>query len=184
MEITYAEIKLVNAILGTLGHAVKPWFSHDRSQNMSTLEPYIKAITEAEKPSKEFLEYQAKCQPFILEHSIKDDDGNPVVNRTASPGGAVRVSYPLEDPKAYKEAVADLEEEYFEAISAEEVRAVDLPDFYKHTVELELLQLKYSEAPPESLTSEAMHILMKCGILIWDLKRESAEEPSEDPSDA
>lgn len=177
MKLTHAEVKTIHLILNNpkLLQATKPWFAHDLSQNLTTLEPLGKAISAAENPSDAFMEFQEKCKPFMEEHARKDEAGNPIGTRIQRPSGMVFTHYPMDDPEAYDASIQHIKDEYADVIEAEEERQNDLPEFYNHTVEVELLPLKYSEAPPESLNTEAIRILMKCGILIWDLKRETEE---------
>ena len=137
-------IKLYNALNNCelTGRA----FTYFISKNKEILEAEIKHIEKYVEPSEEYKEFLKKIDELKMEHAVKDEAGDPVINTDESGKQTIQI----DDKKALVDAAKALEEENKELVEDDaETQRKYREEFLEEEVSLDLEYLKFEDVPED-----------------------------------
>ena len=175
MKLTNAQILEIDDALKVIEEdateAKDPWFAYGVSQIRMAFEPAVKACAAADAPLPRVIELQNRSNELLEKHAKKRSNGRPKYTSVQLPGGGERRNYEIEDPEALDKAQIELLEEY-SGLDDEVIKHKErYQEVLQEEVELDIPQLKMSEAPANITKGPLMRVLLQNEILIWDLKK-------------
>jgi len=168
MELTFRKIEIVNSILLAIGRKRHPELAMAVYYLSCDIKEHVGAVEAARRPHDKILEYSKKQDRLGAQFSKKDEHDRPMKQRLPDGAGGWVNQWTITDARGYMEASAALEEEYQEALEAEEKRLESLEQLLDRTVELEFqTKIKYSWCK-ELLAGNDLTVLLPLGILEVD----------------
>lgn len=90
----YIDCLIMNdGLMAVSATGMKSRFSYAVSRNKQLLEPIIKSMEEMTKPNDEHKEFTDERQDLLKEYAQKDENGNPIIQRTPGPNNQIRESF-------------------------------------------------------------------------------------------
>lgn len=173
-NVTHRDVQRFENFLRRVGETKdSPWFLYTVSRNRSAIEPFIKALGDAQAPTEMEKEYQ-KARAVLLEaHSEKDAKGNPVRLPVVLPDGQQGFKYDIKNEAAFFAAEAEMVKEKFPTLEEEaKNKLASIQALLDSVAEVSLVPFKMSEVPKNLLSGNDMHLLIQLGVLDFDLKRD------------
>lgn len=178
MKVTHAEVMFLDKMLEDFGDVADPWAAYGITQNRIAMEPVVKAVRAAERPSADFAKFEDARRPLLEQYAAQDADGNAIMQQIPQPDGSTTAIYRIEDPAKLATATKKLQKDYPGVVEAEEERRSKLQEVHAAEVDVTFVGIKMSDMPEGLVHTNNMRPLLKYGILNWDLKRDDAADCS------
>lgn len=118
-------------------------FLYGLYRNLEELEPEIKAIDAAKKPSDKYEEYQNKKTAIGEKHSDRDENGKPIL--VEGVGGEM---YKIEKNKELAtQELYSLNEEYSETIRERQKGLKEFMDLMEDEIEIDICKVSFKNFP-------------------------------------
>lgn len=132
------------------------------SKNTEMLEDTYKHFEEAQKPSKEFIEFQKKLNDLKLKYAKKDDKGKPITTQIPQKDGTAITQVHIDgigDPESeYTKDFEALKQEYKKVISEREKEGKEYQELLEGKTKFEFRPINL-EWFPEDVDQFAMDTL-------------------------
>lgn len=152
----------------------KPWFSFKVSQISTALEPLVKAIEAAKRPTERELALEKEKDDLLKKYALKGPDGKHVTQLRNLPDGTQIMHYQLGDKtEAYNAAFIEMVNDKFPDVQElSEERRKGYEELLTSITVINVDSIKMSEVPENLITGNEMMLLFKYGLLYWDIKKE------------
>lgn len=157
LSITKKEFVELFNNLNTLGHLKGPRFVYVIAKNIMDMQPEIKALQEAGKPSEAFLEYDEKRMNLAKEYADKNPDTGEPEHYTDING---MQKFKISNKKVFQEKWEELKKEYKEAIEDFESINKTIESMLEEKIEIYLLGLEESDLPEDISVKELSSIML------------------------
>jgi hypothetical protein len=179
-KVTHRDLQRFDHLLRRLGETKEgPWFLYTVSRNRSAIEPFIKALGEAQAPTELEKEYQKARTALLEAHTTKDAKGNSVRLPITLPDGQQGLKYDIKDEAAFFAAETEMVKEKFPTLEdAARAKLELIQALLDSEAEVVLTPFKMSDVPKNLLSGNDVHLMLQIGVLDFDLKRD--EETKEE----
>lgn len=125
-------------------------FAYCVAKNMNLLKPEVISLEEAKKPTKDFLEYDAKRVDIVKKYAKKDEKGKFIIENQ---------EYLLDDQDAFEEEFQALKKENEAILKARELQMNEFYDLLEKETDIKLFKIALSDVP-QGITTYQMHDIM------------------------
>jgi hypothetical protein len=127
-------------------------FAYCVAKNMNLLKPEVISLEEAKKPTKDFLEYDAKRVDIVKKYAKKDEKGKFIIENQ---------EYLIDDQDAFEEEFQALKKENFLKLYsiARELQMNEFYDLLEKETDIKLFKIALSDVP-QGITTYQMHDIM------------------------
>lgn len=125
-------------------------FAYCVAKNMNILKPEVISLEEAKKPTKDFLEYDAKRVDIVKKYAKKDEKGKFIIENQ---------EYLLDDQDAFEEEFKALMEDNETILKARELQMNEFYDLLEKETDIKLFKIALSDVP-QGITTYQMQDIM------------------------
>ena len=133
----------LNAALQEVSNIKGKDFAYAVFKNKSIVEKELEIFNKLQKePHPEFQNYEQERNILCITHSIKNDDGNPVIKNNRYEIDAVQ-------QVDFQNEFEDLKEQYKEVIEDMQQAENDYNEFLEKETNIDLIKIKFSDLPDD-----------------------------------
>jgi hypothetical protein len=130
------------SLVGNTPGSVK--FHYSVNKNKKLLEPEVKSLEEAKKPTERFLEWEKKRLEICKELAEKDEAGQPVL---VPVNGTTVFKFSDENRSLFEQKISAVRDEYEDAIKDFQDKERQFDELLREEVEIELHLIPLSAVP-------------------------------------
>lgn len=151
MKVTKKQVLELWHVMSQLKKIGDTKFAYCLVRNNNLIEPEIKALQEIEKPSEEYLKYDAAVIETARKYAKKDENNEIIIKND-------HFEIASEQVKEFNEELAKLAEEHKAVVEERNKKLKELEDILKEEVDYNFYQVSFENLPKE-LNAEQMSIL-------------------------
>lgn len=147
-------IKLVQVIDKVLPVSKKVKFNYLLNKNKRLIDEEQKALAESSKPSEEIVEFERKRLDLCKTHCIKDENGNPILNKESNRFEG------LDKSEEFKKEYEELVKEYDSVIKENQEKMNQYDELLQEESKVELVKIPLDVVPDDVITGDDLEKLM------------------------
>lgn len=171
MTIKNSQVEGLSRILTQLGTFTGVKLVYFVAMNLQRLQLAVAAIQTAQKPIPGYAEYEQRRNALCSKYADRDSQSRPIRQRIKVPGGEATIYDIVERREECDAALAILDSEFDVVRQARMAQEAEIHAFMQQEADVDLVKIKMSECPPETLTGDVAAVLMAAGILEWDIEK-------------
>lgn len=158
----YIDCLIMNdGLMAVNASGMKARFSYAVSRNKQLLEPIVKLLEGMTKPNDEHKKFTDERQDLLKEYAKKDEDGNPMVQRTPGPNNQVRESFMIpginDKDNEFNTKLEKIRKKHQAAIDEQADKETKYEEFLDEPVnDFKPIMVEWKLVPESGLTQQAM----------------------------
>lgn len=129
---------LYNKLQGLRYHSDNKNFSYALIKNIKAIEQDINKLNEVIKPTEEFLQFEQERLAICQSHSIKDDNGDPLLNGD---------EFQIENIEKFNEDLIPLKTKYQDMLNYRQEQIEKYNSLLDQEIEMELVKIGPDDLP-------------------------------------
>lgn len=125
-------------------------FAYAVAKNINIIKPELKALSDAQKPSELYKEYEKERIELCKKMASKDEKGKPIIEENA---------YKFDDKEAFEAELDKLKKKHKEAVEEREKQAKEVEELFSMKSKIKLHKIKIDDVPQEISTKELSSIM-------------------------